>query len=181
VAVAQLARLSNPSAGFDPLLERRMRLVLGPCREQGTRILTNGGAANPVAAGERIVAVALAPRRGRDRVRGPGPTGPDVLSARLEATEIDCLETRLDILGVNSLFGEALGRATEPPEARVRLAVHVASREEAELAVGLADGLTLGAPYGGGGPTLVVREIIAVCSVYLPRADVRPSWTILEG
>ena len=105
----------------------------------------------------------------------------DVLAPRLGATGIPCLETRLDILGVNSLFGEALGCAAEPPEARVRLAVHVASREDAELTAGLADGLTLGGPYGGGGPTLAVREVIAVCSVYLLREVVRPAWTILEA
>ena len=50
-----------------------------------------------------------------------------------------------------------------------------------EAPAGLADGLTLGGPYGGGGPTLAVREVIAVCSVYLLREDVRPAWTILEA
>ncbi|MCA0963114.1 acyclic terpene utilization AtuA family protein [Salipiger bermudensis] len=57
IALAQQARLADPSAGFDPLLERRMRAVLPACARNGTRIVTNMGAANPRAAAERTRAV----------------------------------------------------------------------------------------------------------------------------
>ncbi|MFB9175449.1 acyclic terpene utilization AtuA family protein [Roseibium salinum] len=50
IALAQQARLNDPEAGFDPLLERRMRAVLPACSRNGTRIVTNMGAANPKAA-----------------------------------------------------------------------------------------------------------------------------------
>ncbi|MGV3656257.1 MAG: acyclic terpene utilization AtuA family protein, partial [Noviherbaspirillum sp.] len=49
IALAQRARMQDPDAGYDPLLEDRMRAVLGPCRQKGIRILTNMGAANPLA------------------------------------------------------------------------------------------------------------------------------------
>ena len=50
IAIAQKARLLDPSAGYDPLLEERMRAVLPLCAERRIRIITNMGAANPDAA-----------------------------------------------------------------------------------------------------------------------------------
>lgn len=50
IALAQLARLTDPDAGFDPLLVDRMRAVLPACRARGVTIITNMGAANPVSA-----------------------------------------------------------------------------------------------------------------------------------
>lgn len=58
IALAQLARLEDPADGFDPLLEERMRAVLPGCYAQGIRIITNMGAANPLAARDRVVAIA---------------------------------------------------------------------------------------------------------------------------
>lgn len=57
IALAQQARLADPGAGFDPLLERRMRAVLPACARNNTRIVTNMGAANPRAAAERTRAL----------------------------------------------------------------------------------------------------------------------------
>jgi hypothetical protein len=58
IALAQLRRLADPAAGYDPLLERRLRALLAPARRNGVRIVTNMGAANPLAAGRRVVALA---------------------------------------------------------------------------------------------------------------------------
>ncbi|MGV3654048.1 MAG: acyclic terpene utilization AtuA family protein, partial [Noviherbaspirillum sp.] len=58
IALAQRARMQDPDAGYDPLLEDRMRAVLGLCRQKGIRILTNMGAANPLAAAARVRAIA---------------------------------------------------------------------------------------------------------------------------
>jgi hypothetical protein len=58
LALAQMARRSNPAGGFNPLLERRMRAVLPGCRKHGTRIITNMGAANPEGAAQAVAAVA---------------------------------------------------------------------------------------------------------------------------
>ena len=54
IALAQQARQRDPAAGYDPLLEARMRAVLPACRARRTRVVTNMGAANPRAAAERI-------------------------------------------------------------------------------------------------------------------------------
>jgi hypothetical protein len=58
IALAQLRKLADPQAGFDPLLEKRMRSLLPIAKRRGTRIITNMGAANPLAAGRKVVALA---------------------------------------------------------------------------------------------------------------------------
>lgn len=58
IAIAQQAKLNDPSKGYDPLLAERMRAVLGPCHAKGIKILTNMGAANPAAAAAMIQGVA---------------------------------------------------------------------------------------------------------------------------
>ncbi|MDN6324260.1 MAG: DUF1446 domain-containing protein [Corynebacterium sp.] len=58
VAAGQLRRLSDPDAGYDPLLETRMRAVLPHTVAHGTTVVTNSGAANPEAAARLIAKVA---------------------------------------------------------------------------------------------------------------------------
>jgi hypothetical protein len=58
VALAQQARMKNPESGFDPLLEERMRSVLPVCAAKGIKIVTNMGAANPLAAARKTAAIA---------------------------------------------------------------------------------------------------------------------------
>jgi hypothetical protein len=50
IALAIRERLRNPHAGYDPLLEERLRTVLPAARRNGVRIISNMGAANPTAA-----------------------------------------------------------------------------------------------------------------------------------
>ncbi|MCK2168802.1 acyclic terpene utilization AtuA family protein [Thalassospira xiamenensis] len=78
IALAQQARMVNPDAGYDPLLERRMRAVLPICREKGVRIISNMGAANPHAAAQKTLAVAR--ELGLSGLRVAAVTGDDVLS-----------------------------------------------------------------------------------------------------
>jgi len=59
IALAQQAKLKDPGGGFDPLLRQRMTAVLAICKARGIKIITNMGAANP-----------LARRRRRARPRG---------------------------------------------------------------------------------------------------------------
>ena len=58
VALAQQARMKNPESGYDPLLEERMRAVLPLCAAKGIKIVTNMGAANPVAAARKTAEIA---------------------------------------------------------------------------------------------------------------------------
>jgi len=58
IALAQLQRSQDARLGFDGLLAARMRAVLPACVAQGVKIISNMGAANPLAAGQEVVRVA---------------------------------------------------------------------------------------------------------------------------
>jgi Acyclic terpene utilisation family protein AtuA len=78
IALAQLERSKDPSAGFDPMLAARMRAVLPACIRQGTRIISNMGAANPLQAGHAVLAVAR--ELGLPQVKVAVVLGDDVLA-----------------------------------------------------------------------------------------------------
>jgi hypothetical protein len=52
IALAQQAKIRDPGAGFDPLLEERLDAILPEARRRGVTIITNMGAANPHAAAD---------------------------------------------------------------------------------------------------------------------------------
>lgn len=61
IALAQQARISDPQGGYDPLLSERMRRVLPFVGLKGgrrLRVITNMGAANPVAAAVEVRRIA---------------------------------------------------------------------------------------------------------------------------
>lgn len=60
IAIAQQAKMKNPALGYDPLLEQRMQAVLRACSEKKIRIITNMGAANPLAAAAKVRQIAAA-------------------------------------------------------------------------------------------------------------------------
>jgi hypothetical protein len=78
IALAQQARRRDPDAGFDPLLDARMRTVLRAAVERGVRIVTNMGAANPLAAARRTAAIAR--ELGLGPLRVAAVLGDDVLA-----------------------------------------------------------------------------------------------------
>jgi acyclic terpene utilization AtuA family protein len=78
IALAQLRRRHAPEAGYDVRLQARIESLLPVLAERGTRLVTNVGAANPLAAAEAIVAIA---KRLRIPVKVAAVTGDDVLAA----------------------------------------------------------------------------------------------------
>lgn len=58
IALAQKAKQSNPNLGYDPMLERRMTGLLPLLAQHNTRLITNMGAANPLAGAQRIIDIA---------------------------------------------------------------------------------------------------------------------------
>jgi hypothetical protein len=78
VALAQQARMKNPETGYDPLLEERMRAVLPVCASKGIKIVTNMGAANPLAAARKTASLA---RSMGLSLKVAAVTGDDVLAA----------------------------------------------------------------------------------------------------
>jgi hypothetical protein len=91
IALAQLRRSQDPRSGYDPLLQERMRAVLPACVRQGTRIVTNMGAAHPLAAGEAVLQVAR--ELGLPRLRVAVVLGDDVLPW-MQANDVPLLESK---------------------------------------------------------------------------------------
>ncbi|MFC0263784.1 acyclic terpene utilization AtuA family protein [Fontibacter flavus] len=58
IALAQKRKQQDPDMGYDPLLERRMDGLLPLLVKHKTRLITNMGAANPLAAGKKILEIA---------------------------------------------------------------------------------------------------------------------------
>ena len=121
IALAQLRRAANPQQGYDPLLAERLRAVLPACLKRGITVITNMGAANPLAAG--AVALQVARELGLPRLRVAVVTGDDVLpwiqahdAPLLDRQEsVRSLDGRLisanAYLGADSLLPALAGRA----------------------------------------------------------------------
>jgi hypothetical protein len=89
VALAQRERRADPDAGYNEWLDARMDAVLEPAARHGTRIVTNMGAANPLAAARRIAG--LAGQMGLDDLVVAAVTGDDVLGL-VSGTRLPLLE-----------------------------------------------------------------------------------------
>ena len=79
IALAQLRKRKNAALGYDPLLERRMDLLLPLLKSHGVRLISNFGAANPLAAADAIIAIA---RRHNLAIRIAVITGDDVAAGK---------------------------------------------------------------------------------------------------
>jgi hypothetical protein len=90
IALAQQARRADPDSGYDPLLADRMRMVLPACAARGVKIITNMGAANPVAAARATAAIAR--ELGLPGLRIAAVTGDDVTDA-VRAADLPLIET----------------------------------------------------------------------------------------
>jgi hypothetical protein len=58
IALAQQQKSYDANAGYDPLLERRIRRLLPLLLKQNVRLITNMGAANPIAGAEKVLEIA---------------------------------------------------------------------------------------------------------------------------
>ncbi|RFS14518.1 acyclic terpene utilization AtuA family protein [Emticicia sp. C21] len=58
IALAQKRKLQDPTKGYDPLLERRIESLLPLLIQNNIRLITNMGAANPIAGAQKILEIA---------------------------------------------------------------------------------------------------------------------------
>ena len=120
IALAQQERQRDPSRGYDPFLEARMRAVLAPCRRRGIRIVTNAGAANPLAAATLVHAIAR--ELGLEGLRVAAVLGDEVLHLVHEGA-----------------LRNADGMPFEPPTDVVSANVYLGAEAIVEALVGGAD------------------------------------------
>ncbi len=104
----------------------------------------------------------------------------DVVLERLKRRGFTYSETRVDYIGMSSLHGMGEGRP-EPYEVRLRIAVRTTDRKSADAVGFEMRACHVNGPTGaGGGSDPMVREILAVQSVLLPRHLVHPQ-LVVEG
>ena len=97
IALAQLRRSEDPAGGYDPLIAARLGPALPHVAGRGLRIVTNMGAANPVAAARRIAA--LAREMGFAGIKVAAVTGDDVIEQiRADDPDLD-IGCRVSALG----------------------------------------------------------------------------------
>jgi hypothetical protein len=76
IALAQLRKRRDPNEGYDPLMTRRVEMLLPIIKRRGIKLISNFGAANPHGAADAIIAIA---RRQNIPIKIAVVTGDDVL------------------------------------------------------------------------------------------------------
>ncbi|QUX94815.1 ABC transporter substrate-binding protein [Marinomonas sp. CT5] len=109
IAIGQKQKKQDATKGYNELLEARMQAVLPSCYENNIRIVTNMGAANPIAAGQLVMRVAK--ELGLASFKVAVVTGDDVLTElqqldlMLNEAGIAVSQSGKDILSANAYMG----------------------------------------------------------------------------
>ncbi|WP_138295377.1 MULTISPECIES: acyclic terpene utilization AtuA family protein [unclassified Clostridium] len=110
IALAQLEKLSAPDKGYNPLFEMRMERILEALKTRRTKVITNMGAANPLAAAEKAVEMARA--QGLAHLKIAAVTGDDLLPQLERHLDEPVIETgrplrelQADIVSANAYLG----------------------------------------------------------------------------
>lgn len=100
----------------------------------------------------------------------------DIVRTRLELTNVETSELRLDIIGVDAVHcGAGVGSGPEPRDVRIRVAGRTDCLSEAIRIGNEVETLWSNGPAGGGGGRKMAREIIATASTLIDVGQVRPS------
>ncbi|HYG86807.1 MAG TPA: acyclic terpene utilization AtuA family protein [Azospirillum sp.] len=111
IAIAQQTKLKDPTKGYDPLLADRMNAVLRLCHDKGIKIITNMGAANPVAGAAKIKEIAQS--LGLRNLKIAAVSGDDVLEVlkagdqRIEETGAPVSTMANTLVSANAYLGAA--------------------------------------------------------------------------
>ncbi len=106
LALAQLERRNDPGEGYAPLLDAMVRPVLRRCVNHGIPIVSNFGAANPLAAARRIRQIAM--EQGVPNIRVAVVSGDDLSDARgreLLRSHLSPADAGREIVSANAYLG----------------------------------------------------------------------------
>lgn len=108
IALAQKRKLLDPTKGYDPLLEKRIKALLPHLVRNNTRLITNMGAANPIDAAKKIIEIA---QQQNIKIKVAAVTGDDVLAtiqqqaSSTKEIENGKLLSEYDIVSANAYIG----------------------------------------------------------------------------
>lgn len=97
----------------------------------------------------------------------------ELVRQRLSDAGLGDFDSRFELIGLNALSSPVQQIShpglPEPAEVRARVALRVATEQQAQEVANEVEALYLNGPAGGGGATRSVKEVIAVASVLIPR------------
>jgi hypothetical protein len=102
----------------------------------------------------------------------------EIVRRRLEATSVPIDDLRVDLLGLDSLYGESLsgklrgGSSADPVEVRLRVAGRTAIAADAQIIGNEVEALYLNGPAAGGGARKYVKDILSIASIFIPQGDI---------
>ena len=102
----------------------------------------------------------------------------EIVEQRLAMLRVPVQELRIDYIGVNALYKDALSQAItghwhDVPEVRLRVAARTALHADAEHIGNEVEALYTNGPAGGGGVRVHITEVVAVASILIPADDVQ--------
>jgi len=97
-----------------------------------------------------------------------------IIRKRLEVLDFPTRELRIEIMGANSLYKEALPTAEEPVEVRLRVSARTDTSQLARVIGSEVEALYTNGPAGGGGARGYIHEVVAIASILIPRDSVKP-------
>lgn len=96
----------------------------------------------------------------------------EILKKRFEVTKLNLEETRYDLVGVNSLYGNEISRninkVTTPTEVRLRVSGRSTNYYDARRVGEEVEALYTNGPFGGGGVDKTVKNIVSIASILVP-------------
>jgi len=108
IALANKRKLVDATKGYDPLLEKRITALLPHLVKNNTRLITNMGAANPIATAKKIIEIA---QHQNIKIKVAAVTGDDVLTtiqqqfSTTKETENGKLLSEYNIVSANAYIG----------------------------------------------------------------------------
>lgn len=100
-----------------------------------------------------------------------------VIKKRLEYINVPLEELRVDIIGVNSLYGDFLSKIVNTrydfKEVRLRVAARTLNKEDAKIIGNEVEALYTNGPSGGGGVRKYVDEVVSIVSIFIPSKDIK--------
>ena len=107
----------------------------------------------------------------------------ETIRKRLEMLNYPQREMRIEMIGVNSLYKDALPAVAEPAEVRLRVSARTDTAELARVIGCEVEALYTNGPAGGGGARGYIHEVVAIASILIPRHAVKPciKWISKEG
>lgn len=97
----------------------------------------------------------------------------EIISKRIHACNLPHDELKIDLIGLNSLYGKPKNTYPEPSEIRLRIAARLPSTQAGDTINLEVESLYTNGPAGGGGYRSSIREVIGIVSILIPGENIQ--------